>query len=64
MMPADRDTLADFLRHRKACDLCIRERCDKKCEHVRNYTYSYMQNMYNEAIALAVNYESSKGGAE
>lgn len=64
MISAVRDTLVDFLRHRKACDLCLSEKCNKKCKHVRNYTYSYIQCMYDEAIAAAVNYESSKFGVQ
>ena len=67
MVEGDRDVLAEFLKHRKACDLCLRERCNKKCKHVKNYSYGYIDRMYDKAIALAVNYESSKienGGAE
>lgn len=51
MVPVDRDTSAEILRHRKACDLCLKEKCNKKCEHVKNYTYQQIERAYDEAIA-------------
>lgn len=51
MTPVDRDTGIEILKHRRACDLCLRERCSKKCEHRKEYTYQQIQKAYDEAIA-------------
>ena len=60
MNEVNRDTLVEFLKHRKACDLCLKEKCNKRCEHVRNYTYAYMEKMYNQAIDAAENMSDVK----
>lgn len=51
MIPVDRDTSAEILKHRKACDLCLKEKCNKNCKHTRNYTYQQIEKAYDEAIA-------------
>ncbi len=50
MTPVDRDTSIEILRHRRACDLCLKEKCNKKCEHAKNYTYQQIKKAYDEAI--------------
>ena len=62
MTPVDRDTSAEILRHRKACDLCLKEKCNKKCEHVRNYTYQQIERAYDEAIACIESRPSADDG--
>ena len=44
------DTSAEILRHRRACDLCLLDECDKSCEHLKEYTYQEIQRAYDEAI--------------
>ena len=44
------DTSAEILRHRRACDLCLLDDCDKGCEHLKEYTYQEIQSAYDEAI--------------
>ena len=51
MVAVDKDKSVEILRHRKACDLCLREKCNKKCEHVKNYTYQQIEKAYDEAIS-------------
>lgn len=55
MNEVHRDTLVEFLKNRKACDLCLKEKCSKRCKHARNYTYGYMEKMYDKAIEAAGN---------
>lgn len=55
MNEVHRDTLVEFLKHRKACDLCLKEKCNKRCKHARNYTYGYMEKLYDKAIEAAGN---------
>ncbi len=59
MTPVDRDTSAEILRNRKACDLCLKEKCNKKCKHVKNYTYQQIERAYDEAIAYIENRPSA-----
>lgn len=51
MISVDRDSSVEILKHRKACDLCLKEKCNKKCKHTKNYTYQQIEKAYNEAIA-------------
>ncbi len=44
------DTSAEILHHRRACDLCLLEKCDAGCEHLKEYTYQEIQRAYDEAI--------------
>lgn len=55
MNEVHRDSLVEFLKHRKACDLCLKEKCNKRCKHARNYTYGYMEKLYDKAIEAAGN---------
>ncbi|MBQ8540546.1 MAG: hypothetical protein IJ435_03620 [Clostridia bacterium] len=40
----------DVLRNQKACAMCLKEKCNKKCEHVHNYTLDQLEKAYDEAI--------------
>lgn len=42
---------AEILQHRKACDLCLEEKCNEKCKHAHSYTYKQIEKAYDEAIA-------------
>ena len=50
MVPVDRDSSVEILMHRKACDLCLKEKCNKKCKHAKNYTYQQIKKAYDDAI--------------
>ena len=41
----------EVLKHRKACDLCLKEKCmAKKCEHAKVYSFREIQRAYDAAI--------------
>ena len=60
MVPVDRDSSVEILKHRKACDLCLKEKCNKKCEHARNYTYQQIKKAYDDAISALSDNEAEQ----
>ena len=46
-----RETSVQVLKARKKCDLCLKEKCDKRCKYRKNYTYQQIEKAYNEALA-------------
>lgn len=40
----------EVLKHRRACDLCLKDKCNKKCEHAKGYSFREIQRAYDAAI--------------